>query len=168
MGVEIHQKYIDFVLNNFVSISSCLSQANSSNDLGSALLSPNLALDDVDGFFCPQNMPPLTEIGIHSTETLQITITKSFLAVLNSLSESFSISALRSISEKEVTKEPFIVVNKTGHPVTLMLGEHRTYSFSLTDQQQVARQVGLFKLIFFNRFACAHFTNQPWRKSQMK
>ena len=70
-------------------------QANSSHDLGSAVLSPNFAVDDVDGFICPENLPPLTEIGIHSTETLQITITKSFLTVLNTLAESFSLDALR-------------------------------------------------------------------------
>ena len=70
-------------------------QANSSHDLGSAVLSPNFAVDDVDGFICPENLPPLTEIGIHSTETLQITITKSFLTVLNTLTESFSLDALR-------------------------------------------------------------------------
>ena len=70
-------------------------QANSNHDLGSAVLSPNFAADDVDGFICPENLPPLTEIGIHSTETLQVTITKSFLAVLNTLAESFSLDALR-------------------------------------------------------------------------
>ena len=39
----------------------------------------------------------------------------------------------RSISEKEVAKEPFLVVNKTGLPVTLCLGEHQHYSFSVSD-----------------------------------
>ena len=47
-------------------------QANSSHDLGSAVLSPNFATDDVDGFICPENLPPLTEIDINSTETLQV------------------------------------------------------------------------------------------------
>ena len=39
----------------------------------------------------------------------------------------------RSISEKEVAKEPFLVVNMTGLPVTLCLGEHQHYSFSVSD-----------------------------------
>ena len=93
------------------------------------MLSPNFAVDEPDGFICPENLPPLTEIGIHSTETLQITITKSFLAVLNSLQESFSPSALEKISLKEVPMEPFLVVNNTGRSVTLMLGEQKNFSF---------------------------------------
>ena len=105
-------------------------QVNSGHDLGSAILSPNfMGGDEPDGFVCPENLPPLTDIGIHSTETLQITITKSFLAVLNSLSESFSPSALEKISSKEVPMEPFIVVNKCGRQVTLVLGEHRNFTF---------------------------------------
>ena len=116
-------------------------QANSSHDLGSAVLSPNFGEDDVDGFICPENLPPLTEVGIHSTETLQVTITKSFLAVLNTLAESFSPSALRLISEKEVAREPFLVVNRTGLAVTLVLGEHKNYSFSVSDIHQ--KQVGV-------------------------
>ena len=77
-------------------------QANSKHDLGSALLSPNLELDETDGFICPENLLPLTEVGVHSSETLQVTITKSFLTVLNSLADSFSPSRLKEISEKEV------------------------------------------------------------------
>ena len=103
--------------------------SNSAHDLGSGVLSPNFAVDEPDGFICPENLPPLTEIGIHSTETLQITITKSFLAVLNSLQESFSPSALEKISMKEVPEEPFLVVNKTGQPLTLMLGDNKNFSF---------------------------------------
>eukprot|EP00092_Neocalanus_flemingeri_P033380 GFUD01036296.1.p1 GENE.GFUD01036296.1~~GFUD01036296.1.p1 ORF type:complete len:2741 (+),score=704.42 GFUD01036296.1:512-8224(+) len=105
-------------------------QVNSRSDLGSAILSPNFTGgDEPDGFVCPENLPPLTDIGIHSTETLQVTITKSFLSVLNSLSESFSPSALERISLKEVPMEPFLVVNNSGRQVTLVLGEHRNFSF---------------------------------------
>ena len=57
-----------------------------------------------------------------------MTITKSFLAVLNSLSESFSPSALEKISRKEVPMEPFLVENLTGSAVTLMLGDNRSFT----------------------------------------
>jgi len=111
-------------------------QNNSPHDLGSAILSPNFTGgDEPDGFVCPENLPPLTDIGIHSTETLQITITKSFLAVLNSLSESFSPSALEKISSKEAPMEPFKVVNKCGRQVTLVLGEHRNFTFYQNQEQ---------------------------------
>ena len=70
---------------------------NSRNDLGSAILSPNFeAADENDGFVCPENLPPITEVGIHSTETLQITLTKSFLAVLKDLVESFNLTNIRN------------------------------------------------------------------------
>ena len=50
-------------------------QVNSKNELGSALMSPNLVMDDaVDGFICPENLPPLTEIFIASKETLQVVL----------------------------------------------------------------------------------------------
>ena len=48
-------------------------QDNSPRDLGSAILSPNFdGTDDADSFVCPENLPPLSEVGIHSTETLQV------------------------------------------------------------------------------------------------
>ena len=86
-------------------------QQNSRNELGSAILSPNFeALDENDGFVCPENLPPITEVGIHSTETLQITLTKSFLSVLKTLVESFSPSAMEQykmlvVQGSETTKQ---------------------------------------------------------------
>ena len=64
-------------------------------------------------------------MGIHSTETLQVTLTKSFLVVLKSLVESFSPSAMDLLAAKEEPREPFVVVNQCGRGVTLLLGEHR-------------------------------------------
>ena len=50
-------------------------QVNSKNELGSVLMSPNLFKDDaVDGFICPENLPPLREIFIASKETLQVVL----------------------------------------------------------------------------------------------
>ena len=99
---------------------------NSRNELGSAILSPNFeASDENDGFVCPENLPPLTEIGIHSTETLQITLTKSFLAVLKTLVESFSPSAMEQLGQRESGGEGLVVFNKCGRKVTLVLGENR-------------------------------------------
>ena len=101
-------------------------QVNSRNELGSAILSPNFeAADENDGFVCPENLPPLTEVGIHSTETLQITLTKSFLAVLKTLVESFSPSAMEQLGQREAGGEGFVVVNECGRKVTLVLGENR-------------------------------------------
>ena len=104
--------------------------ANSRNELGSAILSPNFeASDENDGFVCPENLPPLTEIGIHSTETLQITLTKSFLAVLKTLVESFSPSAMEQLGQRESGGEGLVVVNECGRKVTLVLGENRGISW---------------------------------------
>ena len=40
-----------------------------------------------------------------------------------------------------MSKEPFIVVNKIGLPVTLVLGDHKNYSFSITDQSHGSSHV---------------------------
>jgi vacuolar protein sorting-associated protein 13A/C len=103
---------------------------NSHHDLGSALLSPSFAEDEADGFVCPESLPPLADIGIHSSETLQVTLTKSFLAVLKTLVESFSVTALREMGRREaVMADAFVVVNECGQRVTLLLGEHRHFAF---------------------------------------
>lgn len=65
----------------------------------------------------------------------------------------------RSISEKEVAKEPFLVVNKTGLPVTLCLGEHQHYSFSVSDHahsdyaHQVSHTINTYKTILATHWA---------------
>ena len=44
-------------------------------------------------------------------------------------------------AKKEASKEPFLVVNKVGLPVTLVLGDHKNYSFSVTSEQAGSQQV---------------------------
>ena len=72
-----------------------------------------------------ENLPSLTEIRVHSTVTLQITLTKSFLAVLKTLVESFSPSAMEQLGQRESGGEGLVVVNECGRKVTLVLGENR-------------------------------------------
>ena len=64
------------------------------------------------------------EIRIHSTETLQITLTKSFLAVLKTLVESFSPSAMEQLGQRETGGGGLVVANECGRKVTLVLGEN--------------------------------------------
>ena len=62
-------------------------QQNASSDLGSALVSPSF--DVTDGFVTPELMPPLMVLSLQSTETLEISVTKTLINVLSTLVSSF-------------------------------------------------------------------------------
>ena len=81
---------------------------NSKNELGSALLSPNYPADENDGFIVPESLPPLTEMKLSSSQPLQITITRTFLSVLNKLTESFSMSGLEATVSRALKEDPQI------------------------------------------------------------
>ena len=55
--------------------------------LGSGVLSPNY--DEADAFEALNNLPPLMNVSVQSLDFLQITVTKAFINVLQTLSESF-------------------------------------------------------------------------------
>ena len=90
-------------------------QCNSGHDLGSALVSPSF--DDAD--FCPESMPPKMQLALQSREVLEITVTKTFLGVITSLTESFR--EVTEVTRRDRPVAPFIVQNRTGKRVTLLL-----------------------------------------------
>ncbi|TRY69082.1 hypothetical protein TCAL_09656 [Tigriopus californicus] len=92
-------------------------QSNSSSDFGSIVASPSF--DQVDGFVCPENLPPLMVIGLESKDILEVTLTKSFMGVLTTLVQSFA--DVTESKKKELPQAPFIVQNRTGKKLTLVL-----------------------------------------------
>ncbi len=98
-------------------------QQNSTSDFGSALVSPSY--DDVDAIFIPQNLPPLMIISLQSREPLEITVTKSFVNVLNNVYSAFS--DLSSSGKKDVMA-PIVVKNHLGKDVSLFL-ESRGFKY---------------------------------------
>ena len=103
-------------------------QCNSPDDYGSELTSP----DDTDGFVSTELLPPLMLISIQSKEILEMTVTKSCLAVLNTLSESFG--SVTSTTKKKLPASPFIVENTCGKTVTILL-ECRGFKYFLKDDK---------------------------------
>ena len=92
-------------------------QSNSANDFGSAFVSPSY--DEADGILCTENMLPLMMIALQSRDILEVTVTKSFLSVLNTLTQSFS--DVTDSARKSLPTAPFIIQNHTGKPMTLLL-----------------------------------------------
>ena len=90
-------------------------QCNSGHDLGSAMVSPSF--DDVD--FCPESLPPKMQLALQSREVLEVTITKTFLGVIGALTESFR--EVTDVTKRDLPVAPFIVQNRTGKRVTLLL-----------------------------------------------
>ena len=90
-------------------------QCNSGHDLGSAFVSPSF--DDVD--FCPESLPPKMQLALQSREVLEVTITKTFLGVIGALTESFR--EVTDVTRRDLPVAPFIVQNRTGKRVTLLL-----------------------------------------------
>ena len=91
-------------------------QQNATSDLGSALMSPNL--DETDGFVVPEQMPPLMVLSLQSTEVLEITVTKTFLQVVETLQSSFSEITTEN---KQDMNAPFVVKNDLGKNITVHL-----------------------------------------------
>ena len=105
-------------------------QCNSKNDLGSTLVSPSL--DEMDGFLLhPQMMPPLMAVSLQSRDVLEITVTKAYINVLKIVVDSFSEDAMfRDKKGKRVLPDaPFVVKNRIGKPVTVILAGKGASSF---------------------------------------
>ena len=63
-------------------------QQNATSDLGSAMVSPSM--DQTDGTWCIEsNLPPLMVLSVQSTETLEITVTKTLISCVNTLMTSY-------------------------------------------------------------------------------
>ena len=58
-------------------------QQNSTSDLNSAFVSPSF--DEMDAFITPESMPPVMLLSLTSTESLEITVTKTLVNVLKNL-----------------------------------------------------------------------------------
>ncbi|KAF7282566.1 hypothetical protein GWI33_002356 [Rhynchophorus ferrugineus] len=67
--------------------------------------------------------PPVMSIDVASEKTLELTVTKTFLEVLNNLGKAFS-SAMKSdkIASSEISA-PYRVLNEIGEDITLLLDE---------------------------------------------
>jgi hypothetical protein len=50
----------------------------------------NFSFDESDGFVVPENLPPLMSVALLSRDVLEMTVTKTFLGVLNTLNQSFN------------------------------------------------------------------------------
>ena len=48
------------------------------------------SFDDTDGFVVPENLPPLMSLSLQSRDVLELTVTKSFIGVINTLTQSFT------------------------------------------------------------------------------
>lgn len=92
-------------------------QSNSASDFGSVVVSPSF--DETDGFVCPENLPPLMMIGLESKDILEVTLTKSFMGVLTTLRQSFA--EVTESKKKELPQAPFIVQNRTGKKLMVVL-----------------------------------------------
>jgi len=57
------------------------------NDLSILIRS---SFDETDGFVVPENLPPLMSLSLQSRDVLELTVTKTLLGVLNTLSQSFT------------------------------------------------------------------------------
>ena len=104
-------------------------QCNSGHDLGSALASPSF---DADADFCLESMPPKMQLALQSREVLEITITKTFLGVVAALTESFQ--EVTDLARRDLPVAPFIVQNRTGKRVTLML-ENKGFKYYEVDDR---------------------------------
>jgi vacuolar protein sorting-associated protein 13A/C len=105
-------------------------QSNSESDFGSAFVSPSF--DDVDGFLCPENLPPLMVLSLQSREVLEVTLTKTFLGVVSTLAQSFQ--EVNSVTKRDLPVAPFIIQNRTGKPITLLL-ENKGFKYYMKDDK---------------------------------
>ena len=126
-------------------------QQNSTSDLNSAFVSPSF--DETDAFITPESMPPVMLLSLTSTESLEITVTKTLVNVLQNLASSFEESMSASRRDNEA---PIIVQNSLGKSVAVHL-EHKEFkyfkfgekpgppgqSLELPHQQEI--QLGLYR-----------------------
>ena len=98
-------------------------QQNSNSDLNSAVVSPNF--DETDAFVTTELQPPLMVWSLISTESLEITVTKTLVNVLQNLASSFEES-MSSI--KRDNEAPIIVQNRLGKNIAVHL-EHKEFKY---------------------------------------
>jgi hypothetical protein len=89
-------------------------QQNATSDLGSAMVSPSM--DQTDGTWCIEsNLPPLMVLSIRSTETLEITVTKTLVTCVNTLMTSYEdiTSSTRRVRKKKINFRFYLVISIT-------------------------------------------------------
>ena len=87
------------------------------------------SFDDVDGFVVPENLPPLMSLSLQSRDVLELTVTKSFIGVLNTLSQSFTEIGDQSKKQKrETASAPLILKNSLGKQITVIM-DNRSFKY---------------------------------------
>ncbi len=81
----------------------------------------------------PESVPPAMVIALQSREILELTVTKTFIGVLSSLTEAFA--AIREdVKTKALSLAPFIVKNHTGRDITLLL-DNRGFKYYMSGEK---------------------------------
>ena len=80
----------------------------------------SFSFDEADGFVVPEHLPPLTSLTLQSSDVLELTVTKTFLSVLNTLTQSFTEIGELSKEDKKATA-PLVVKNSLGKQITIIL-----------------------------------------------
>ena len=83
----------------------------------------------------------LTLISLQSREILHVTVTKSFLSVINNLTQSFS--DITDSARKSLPVAPFIIQNHTGKSLTLLLENKGFKYFQKNDKPGRVAQLEL-------------------------
>ena len=116
-------------------------QCNAPEDMyGSAFTSPNI--EEPDGFVKAELMPPLMSLTLESREILEVTVTKSFVSVLQTLGESFANLTDQRL-QKSLPVAPFVVQNFTGKKITILLDSRSFKYFEKNDSPGRVAQLEL-------------------------
>ncbi len=110
-------------------------QSNAQDSYSSAFASPSFdnSSDVLDGFCCPDHLPPAMVISLQSREILEVTITKTFIGALTHLTDAFA-EVTGTVRKDLPLVAPFILRNDTGKKVTILL-DHRGYKFFVHGSQ---------------------------------
>ena len=105
-------------------------------------LTLSFSFDEADGFVVPEHLPPLTSLTLQSSDVLELTVTKTFLSVLNTLTQSFTEIGELSKEDKKATA-PLVVKNSLGKQITIIL-DNRGFKYFV----QVTRKNKLHLFVF--------------------